>query len=69
MSERSLRRHLSQRDTSFRLLLQEVRLFEAKKLLKTTALTVNQIALKLGYQEAANFRSAFKSWTGLTPIE
>lgn len=47
--------------------LQAVRMEHAKTLLKTTPLSVNAIAEKTGYSNAAYFRTAFKAYVGLTP--
>ncbi|MCG8317507.1 MAG: AraC family transcriptional regulator [Pseudomonadales bacterium] len=69
LSERSLRRQLQKHDMSYRMLLALIRERTAKSLLSETQLTVTQIAIELGYQEVANFRSAFKKWTGKTPVE
>ncbi len=39
----------------------------AEKLLATGALSVDDVALRLGYAEATSFIAAFKGWTGTTP--
>ncbi|UZE95295.1 AraC family transcriptional regulator [Alkalimarinus alittae] len=67
MSERTLRRRLSEEGTSFRQLLQEVRFDAAKHHLLYTDKYIEQISFDLGYNETSNFRSAFKSWSGLSP--
>ena len=33
----------------------------------TPQLTIDEIAFKLGYEEASNFRSAFKIWEKVPP--
>lgn len=66
-SERTLRRHLEQCCTSYQQLLNEVRADLAKEYLVGTRLTVEEIAFRLGYSDSANFRRAFKRWTGTTP--
>lgn len=67
ISPRSLRRQLSDEGTSYRELVQSARTDMAKYFLTQTSLTNSQIALKLGYQEASNFRAAFKNWTEHSP--
>ena len=41
----------------------------AKEYLKTTRMTTEDIAEMLGFSEAANFRHAFKRWTGKSPSD
>lgn len=65
--ERSLRRQLSQEGLSFRQLLDDVRFEKARQFLSSSRLSIEAIALKLGYAEAAAFNHAFKRWSGITP--
>lgn len=67
MSERTLRRRLAEENTTFRDLVEEVHRVLAEELLATGALTVDDVALRLGYAEATSFIAAFKRWTGSTP--
>lgn len=67
MSSRTLRRRLEEENTSFRLLLEEVRQALAEELLATGGLTLEQVAERLGYGEVSNFIHAFKRWKGVTP--
>jgi AraC-like DNA-binding protein len=67
MSERTLRRRLAEENTTFRDLVEEVHRVLAEELLATGALTVEDVALRLGYAEATSFIAAFKRWTGTTP--
>lgn len=67
MSERTLRRRLTEENTSFRDLADEVHRGLAEELLATGALSVEDVALRLGYAEATSFIAAFKRWTGTTP--
>lgn len=67
MPERSFRRRLSEENTSFRKLLDQVRFDKARQLLQETALPVESIAVKLGYAESAAFIHAFQRWAGKTP--
>lgn len=66
-SARTLRRHLQQLNTSFQLLLDEVRYDKARQLLMHTDLPIYLIAEQLGYSETASFRHAFQRWSGLAP--
>jgi len=67
VSLRTLRRQLSGEGTSFRTLMDEVRETLAMELIQSTNLTMEQIALRLGYADTANFFHAFKRWKGSTP--
>jgi AraC-like DNA-binding protein len=69
MSDRSLRRQLRQQGLSFRGLLDELRTHIALRYLRTTKLANEDIALALGFSDAANFRRAFRRWTKKSPSE
>ena len=69
MSERSLRRKLSQEGTSFRKLVDEVKSAKARHLLMNTRLTIEAIAQELGYAEAAAFVHAFRRWENESPAQ
>jgi AraC-like DNA-binding protein len=66
---RALRRRLEVEGTTFRDLLAEVRQRLAIEYLRTTRMTNDEIASRLGYSDAANFRHAFTRWTGKNPHE
>ena len=66
-SPRSLRRGLQQIGTSYQELLEEARRNRAEAWIRSTDMTVEQIADKLGFASVRSFRRAFKRWTGLTP--
>lgn len=67
MSARTLRRRLDEAGTSYRALLDEVRLALAEEMLTAAPLSMDDIAIRLGYAEATPFIHAFKRWTGHTP--
>ncbi|MFQ3363817.1 MAG: AraC-like DNA-binding protein [Candidatus Azotimanducaceae bacterium] len=67
ISERTLRRNLAKENTSFQALLDDVRQRFAEDCLRTTTLSVQEVAELVGYTEASNFRRAFHRWTGRTP--
>ena len=69
VNERSLRRQLRQQGLSFRGLLDELRTQIALKYLRTTKLVNDDIAVALGFSDAANFRRAFHRWTNKAPSE
>jgi AraC-like DNA-binding protein len=69
ISDRSLRRQLREQGISFRGLRDELRMQIALKYLRTTELANEDIALALGFSDAANFRRAFRRWTGKSPSE
>ena len=66
VSERTLRRRLTQEGTSFRALVDEVREALAEELLGA-GLPVEQVARRLGYAETASFTHAFTRWKGRSP--
>jgi len=49
--------------------LQEVRIETAKDLLKTSNLSINEIAFKVGYQDMGHFTGLFKKLLATTPSE
>jgi AraC-like DNA-binding protein len=67
LSERSLRRQLSDDGTSFRDLLAEARYAKARHLLRHTDLSVEAIAEQTGYAESSAFIHAFQRWAGQSP--
>ena len=67
LSPRTLRRRLRDMNTSYLQVLNDVRRTLATQYLSTTAKTTEEIAELLGYSDAANFRHAFKRWTGQSP--
>lgn len=55
--------------TAPRKFLSETLLNEAQRLLKQTDLSIDHIAMMLGYKTNAHFSRQFKRWTGITPSE
>lgn len=69
MSSRTLRRKLLMEGTSYQQLLDGVRHRLATDYLSTTKLNTEDVAASLGFSDAANFRQAFKRWTGRRPSD
>lgn len=67
VSERTIDRQLKKRQLQFRDLTQQVRLGRACELLALPGATVVQVALRLGFSDAANFTRAFKRQLGVAP--
>ncbi len=65
----SLRRKLVAADTSYQMLVDEIRQERAQRLLRNRRMSVEYIAIQLGFADASNFRRAFKRWTGETPSD
>lgn len=66
ITERTLHRRLAAEHTSYRALVDEVRVTLSSALL-TSGLTVEETARQLGYSETAAFTRAFIRWTGGPP--
>ena len=49
--------------------IQRVRIEAAKKMLESTTTTVQQTMYESGYQDDKSFRTIFKRYSGLTPLE
>ena len=67
ISERTLRRQLSQQGMSFRGLLDELRAQLAIRYLRETSMNNDDISVAVGFRDPANFRHAFRRWTGRSP--
>jgi AraC-like DNA-binding protein len=67
LSTRTLRRRLEDSQTSYQEIVGETRRDLAVGYLTHTSLSTEAIAEILGYSDTANFRQAFKRWTGESP--
>ncbi len=67
LSTRTLRRRLEDAQTSYQEIVGETRRDVAVRYLTQTSLSTEAIAEILGYSDTANFRQAFKRWTGESP--
>jgi AraC-like DNA-binding protein len=66
MSERTLKRRLAEKHTTYTELLDRARHARALELLRTGS-SVEEASERLGYSDAANFTRAFRRWTGQSP--
>ncbi len=55
--------------TNFVTYLKDLRMGEAKRLLTETNLKVNEISMKVGYDNEKHFMKSFKSYVGVSPSE
>jgi AraC-like DNA-binding protein len=67
MSERTLQRYLALDHTSFTILVDSLKKEHAQKLLAQNNMSIEKVALMLGYAETSHFTRAFKRWMGVTP--
>jgi len=68
-SERTLRRKLKKEGSSFQAIIDDTKYEKAQLYLKQGKESIDEIALKLGYKEAASFIRAFQRWSGMTPAK
>jgi AraC-like DNA-binding protein len=66
VSSRTLKRKLKAEGTAFTDILDQLAIEQARGLLRT-ALSVEQVAERMGYSDVSNFGRAFRRWTGTTP--
>jgi AraC-like DNA-binding protein len=69
ISKRTLARRLQREGSAYRDIREQLFAELAARHLRDTELTVEAIALLLGYHDAANFRRAFRRWYQLSPHE
>lgn len=69
VTERTLRRRLTEEGTSFRELYADVRMAIAYELLETAGLNIETVSWRVGYAESASFVRAFSKKYGKTPGE
>lgn len=69
MSKSTLIRRLKREQTSFKAIAEGLKKRLSSHLLKESSLTVELIALQLGYEEVSNFRRSCKRWFGCSPSE
>jgi AraC-like DNA-binding protein len=69
MTPRNLHRRLQKENTSFKLLLTEIRKELAQQYIQDRSKTLTEISYLLGFSEASSFSRAYKGWTGHAPTE
>jgi AraC-like DNA-binding protein len=69
MSVRTLRRRLSEKQTSYQNFKDHTRMTAAMTYLNRQELKINTVAALMGFDEPSAFHRAFKKWTGNTPGE
>jgi transcriptional regulator GlxA family with amidase domain len=69
MTSRTLSRKLAAEGISYSDLLARVRHALALDYLRTTRLSMEDIAEALGFSDANSFRQAFRRWSGKSPTE
>jgi AraC-like DNA-binding protein len=69
LSTATLRRRLAEEGTSVGAIKEECRRDLAVELLRQPGMSLEQIAGRLDFSDARNFRRAFKAWTGHLPSE
>ncbi|NOQ15681.1 MAG: helix-turn-helix domain-containing protein [Methyloprofundus sp.] len=67
LSPRTLQRRLEQSSSSYSNILAQARFMHAQTLLKTPSISMMEITLMLGYQNASSFTRAFHRWSGMNP--
>jgi AraC-like DNA-binding protein len=69
MPVRSLQRRLRAEGHSYSELVEQARYLAARDLLRDAGIKITEIALDVGYSDAAHFNRAFRRWAGTTPRE
>lgn len=67
ISPRTLIRRLKQGNTSYQVILEDVRKTLAVDYLLRSDMRISRIAYRLGYQDPSNFGRAFRAWFGVSP--
>jgi AraC-like DNA-binding protein len=66
---RTLQRRLREQGTTFRQIALQAVMEKANSLVMQSDWPIYRIALQLGYAETSQFSRAYKSWTGVSPLE
>ena len=69
ISPRTLIRQLAAQDSGYREMLEKAQKDTASRLLGQARYSVYEIAMLLGYSDAANFGRAFRRWFGMAPSQ
>ena len=66
---RTLQRYLKKSGLTYQEIIEQLRYEKALPLLQDTQQNILEIALELGYSDAAHFSRAFRRWAGMSPRE
>jgi len=66
---RTLQRYLKKSGLTYQEIIEQLRYEKALPLLQDTQQNILEIALELGYSDAAHFTRAFRRWAGMSPRE
>jgi len=69
ITPRTLQRHLNKSGLTYQEIIDQLRYESALPLLKNQQQNLLEIALELGYSDAAHFSRAFRRWAGMSPSE
>lgn len=69
INRRTIQRRLKAENTSFKVLLADIRIKLAQQYLQETNLSLSDISTELGYSEPSAFMRFFKKQTGITPMK
>jgi AraC-like DNA-binding protein len=69
MSERSLRRRLSEEGSSYSQLVEQSQIELARGMLENPQKTIKEVAHDTGFAAQSAFHRAFKRWTGTSPAQ
>ena len=67
MSAPTLRRRLKREGTTFQQIKDAARCDAARLCLDRPELSINEVALQMGFTDPSAFHRSFKKWTGMTP--
>jgi len=69
MTPRNIHRKLQKENTSFKILLTDIRHELAQQYIQDRTKTLTEISFLLGFSEVSSFSRAYKGWTGQPPSE
>jgi AraC-like DNA-binding protein len=69
MTDRTLRRRLADEGTTFSTISHDIKYRVATQHLRSSEVSIEQIAAIAGFSDSANFRRAFFRWTSMSPAQ
>jgi AraC-like DNA-binding protein len=69
MTDRTLRRRLADEGTTFSTISRQIKYRVAAQHLRSSEVSIEQIAAIAGFSDCANFRRAFLGWTSMSPAQ